>query len=222
MRRAARPAVGKLGKRCGMNGIIESVTATPVRLPLERPVRWATGAMTCQAHVLVRVRTTEGAEGIAEAIPRENIYGETQVGMVHVINDLLAPLIVGLDVFDVEKIHEKMNFIKANLAAKGGIDVALWDLMGKLVGLPCYKLLGGYRESIAPSRILWLGETSARRKRCMTRCAASWITSKNPSPPRTRKIGCAWHTPSTFPSRATKATSRCMTLRTSWTWTHYR
>ncbi len=161
MRRAARPAVGKLGKRCGMNGIIESVTATPVRLPLERPVRWATGAMTCQAHVLVRVRTTEGAEGIAEAIPRENIYGETQVGMVHVINDLLAPLIVGLDVFDVEKIHEKMNFIKANLAAKGGIDVALWDLMGKLVGLPCYKLLGGYRESIAPSRILWLGETSA-------------------------------------------------------------
>lgn len=112
--------------------------------------------MTSQAHVLVRIETDEGIEGIAEAIPRENIYGETQVGMVHVINHLLAPLVVGLDPFDEEKVHEKMAFIKANLAAKGGIDVALWDIKGKACGLPCHKLLGGYRDGIAPSRILWL------------------------------------------------------------------
>ena len=135
---------------------IERVHATPVSLPLAKPVKWATGNMTCQAHVLVRVQTDEGIEGIAEAIPRENIYGETQAGMVHVINDHLAPLVVGLDPFDTEKIHEKMGFIKSNLAAKGGIDVALWDIIGKACGQPIHKLLGGYRESIAPSRILWL------------------------------------------------------------------
>lgn len=140
---------------------IESIRATPVNLPLPHPVAWATGAMTSQAHVLVRITSDTGIEGIAEAIPRENIYGETQVGMVHVINDLLAPLVVGLDPFDTEKIHEKMAFIKANLAAKGGIDVAVWDLIGKHLGMPCYKLLGGYRECIAPSRILWLGEDEA-------------------------------------------------------------
>lgn len=135
---------------------IESVRAIPVDLPLAHPVQWATGAMTSQAHVLVRIASDEGIEGIAEAIPRENIYGETQVGMVYAINELLAPLIVGLDPFDTEKIHEKMAFIKANLAAKGGIDVALWDLMGKKLDMPCHKLLGGYRACIAPSRILWL------------------------------------------------------------------
>ena len=135
---------------------IANVRAIPVDLPLPHPMEWATGRMTSQAHVLVRVMTDEGVEGIAEAIPRENIYGETQVGMVHVINNLLAPLVAGLDPFDVEKVHEAMAFIKGNLAAKGGIDVALWDIMGKACGLPCHKLLGGYRDSIEPSRILWL------------------------------------------------------------------
>lgn len=135
---------------------IQSVHAIPVKLPLPHVMEWATGRMTAQSHVLVRIMTDEGIEGIAEAIPRENIYGETQAGMVHVINDHLAPLIIGLDPFDTEKIHEKMDFIKSNLAAKGGIDVALWDIIGKACGKPIYKLLGGYRESIAPSRILWL------------------------------------------------------------------
>jgi L-alanine-DL-glutamate epimerase-like enolase superfamily enzyme len=135
---------------------IKQVSAIPVDLPLANPVKWATGSMTSQAHVLVRIMTDEGIEGIAEAIPRENIYGETQVGMQHVINDLLAPLIIGMDPFDTEKIHEKMGFIKANLAAKGGIDVALWDILGKKLDVPCHKLLGGYRDGITPSRILWL------------------------------------------------------------------
>ena len=135
---------------------IQSVRAIPVKLPLPHVMEWATGRMTAQSHVLVRIMTDEGIEGIAEAIPRENIYGETQAGMVHVINDHLAPLIIGLDSFDVEKVHEKMDFIKSNLAAKGGIDVALWDIIGKACGKPIHKLLGGYRESIAPSRILWL------------------------------------------------------------------
>lgn len=119
--------------------LIQSVRAIPVKLPLPHAMEWATGRMTAQSHVLVRVMTDEGVEGIAEAIPRENIYGETQAGMVHVINDHLAPLIVGLDPFDVEKIHEKMGFIKGNLAAKGGIDVALWDIIGKACGMKAFR-----------------------------------------------------------------------------------
>ncbi len=135
---------------------ILSVKAIPVRIPLPHAMEWATGRMTAQSHVLVRIMTDEGVEGVAEAIPRENIYGETQSGMVHVINDHLGPLIAGLDPFDLEKIHEKMDFIKSNLAAKGGIDVALWDIIGKTCDKPLHKLLGGYREGVRPSRILWL------------------------------------------------------------------
>lgn len=69
---------------------IQSVRAIPVKLPLPHVMEWATGRMTAQSHVLVRIMTDEGIEGIAEAIPRENIYGETQAGMVHVINDHLG------------------------------------------------------------------------------------------------------------------------------------
>ncbi len=136
---------------------IESITAIPVNLPLAHAVKWATGEMKSQAHVLVRVQTDEGIEGIAEAIPREHIYGETQPGMVFCINELIAPLLIGLDAFDLEKIHEKMAYIKSNLAAKGGIDVAIWDALGKKLDQPLHKLFGGYRDSIVPSRILWMG-----------------------------------------------------------------
>ncbi|MGI6216195.1 MAG: mandelate racemase/muconate lactonizing enzyme family protein [Coriobacteriales bacterium] len=136
---------------------IERITATAVDLPLAREVKWATGNMKSQAHVLVRVDTDEGIQGISEAIPREHIYGESQPGMVYAINELIAPLIVGLDAFDLEKIHEKMGYIKRNLAAKGGIDVAIWDAIGKKLDTPLYKLFGGYRDSIEPSRILWMG-----------------------------------------------------------------
>lgn len=136
---------------------IESITATPVNLPLAHAVKWATGEMKSQAHVLVRVQTDEGIEGIAEAIPREHIYGETQPGMVFCINELIAPLVVGIDAFDLEKVHEKMSYIKGNLAAKGGIDVAIWDALGKKLGQPLHKLFGGYRDFIAASRILWMG-----------------------------------------------------------------
>ena len=136
---------------------IERIEAIPVSLPLAHAVKWATGNMTCQAHMLVRITCEDGTEGISEAIPREHIYGETQPGMVYAINHLLAPLIVGLDAFDLEKVHEKMAYIKRNLAAKGGIDVALWDAIGKKLGVPLYKLFGGYRDSIVPSRILWMG-----------------------------------------------------------------
>ena len=49
---------------------IQSVKAIPVKLPLPHVMEWATGRMTAQSHVLVRIMTDEGIEGIAEAIPR--------------------------------------------------------------------------------------------------------------------------------------------------------
>ena len=125
---------------------ITSVQAIPVSVPMERSISWAGGLMDRYNHLLVRIMTDEGIEGFAEGVPRETIYGDTQASMTAIINDHMGPAIIGIDPMDLEKIHEKLNFFPANVTSKGAIDVALHDAIGKKLGVPIYKLIGGYRD----------------------------------------------------------------------------
>lgn len=99
--------------------------------------------------VLVKVSTDEG------------IYGLGSVGVgngsaAYIINEHLKSLVLGQSPFDVEVLWEKMFRCTLNYGRKGvvveaisGIDLALWDIMGKATGQPVYNLLGGKtREAI--------------------------------------------------------------------------
>ena len=93
---------------------------------------------------LVRVYTDEGIDGVGEVSPMNAAVTHTMVERA------LAPLVVGEDPFDVEKIWHKMFHrpyklgpTGAQLEAMAGIDIALWDIMGKAAGQPVYRLLGG-------------------------------------------------------------------------------
>jgi len=102
---------------------------------------------TGQRPVLVRIDTDEGIYGVGEAGMAYGTGGSAATGM---IKDL-AKLIIGLDPFNTEAIWEK--FFKKTFWGQGGgtvvfsgisaIDMALWDIKGKALGLPLYKLLGG-------------------------------------------------------------------------------
>jgi len=63
---------------------------------------------------------------------------------------ILRPAILGEDALDRERIWQRMNGLRraASYRAIGAIDVALWDLAGKLAGLPVWALLGGYRRAV--------------------------------------------------------------------------
>lgn len=98
---------------------------------------------------LVRVIGEDGLEGYAMA--RAN--GGTSGGVLgEVITRTLKRVVVGQDVFDREKIWQLMwrqlqiNYIP--IFALSVVDVAIWDLAGKMTGLPVRRLLGGYRDSI--------------------------------------------------------------------------
>jgi L-alanine-DL-glutamate epimerase-like enolase superfamily enzyme len=93
--------------------------------------------------LLVTIRGDVGTYGVAEAIPRPMIYGETQESINVAIRKYLAPLIVGEDSFALERIWLKMGALAGNLAAKSAIDVALHDLNGKILSIPVHTLLGG-------------------------------------------------------------------------------
>jgi L-alanine-DL-glutamate epimerase-like enolase superfamily enzyme len=93
--------------------------------------------------LVVRVHTNEGISGIGEAYHLKNPWA-----VISTIEHSLKPLLIGQDPFDNEQLWAKM-FIRtvqlgsAAIAAIAGIDTALWDIKGKALGLPVYKLLGG-------------------------------------------------------------------------------
>jgi L-alanine-DL-glutamate epimerase-like enolase superfamily enzyme len=92
----------------------------------------------------ITVRTDEGLVGISRT-------GERQV---RYITELLRPLLLGEDPRLVERVWAKLDAATVPflgdeptiVSAIGALDVALWDLLGKSVGLPCWQLLGGYRD----------------------------------------------------------------------------
>lgn len=126
---------------------ITDVEVIPFRIPLHRPVVWAAGRMDCVDWVLVTITAEDGTRGVAEAIPRPMIYGETQVSIAHAISAVLGPMLIGQDSFALAPIWRAMEGLAGNLAAKSAIDIALHDLNGKLTGLPVHRLLGGPERS---------------------------------------------------------------------------
>ena len=78
-------------------------------------------------------------------------YGELDETTEVVIRDNLFPAIMGMDPFDIDLIHHRMDkAIRGFVYAKAAIDIALYDIMGKALDKPVYKLLSGgqHRKAI--------------------------------------------------------------------------
>jgi galactonate dehydratase len=106
--------------------------------------------------VLVKVTTRDGAVGWGET------YGLTAPRVIGVlIDDLILPLIRGRDPFDVAAIWEDLYDILRVRGYGGGfwldavaaVDIALWDICGRLSSLPVRKLLGGERRDTIPAYV---------------------------------------------------------------------
>jgi L-alanine-DL-glutamate epimerase-like enolase superfamily enzyme len=121
-----------------------------VEIPVKTPYVFSHGTLRAFSNVLVWIHTDEGISGIGESsfVPGGGVSEETPESTKPLIDAYLAPALIGTDPFDVESIHRKMDaVVPRNLVAKCGIDLALWDVMGKALGQPAYKLLGGTFES---------------------------------------------------------------------------
>ncbi|MCC6417895.1 MAG: mandelate racemase/muconate lactonizing protein [Gemmataceae bacterium] len=95
-------------------------------------------------YVLVRVADDAGRVGLGEASVTSVWSGETQAGTIALIENDLAPLLVGADPFDLEWIGHRMDrVVFGNSFAKGAVEMALLDLQGQALGVPVDKLLGG-------------------------------------------------------------------------------
>jgi len=150
-----------------------SVEAIPFRIPMRKDVGSITSAvvkMDSAEHVLVRVKTDDGVEGFGEAHERPTIYGETQQSIVRVITRHIGPAIMGMDPFALERIFDKADKYGTNYTARGALDVAMHDLLGKILGLPVCTLLGGWESEKVPAAAvlsIYTPEKTAEKARAL-------------------------------------------------------
>ncbi len=129
---------------------ISSIEAYRVSIPV-RPrfaIIDALGEHPTSEFVLVAVRTDEGAVGFGEANVAPGWSGETQEGTLALIRRTLAPLCIGKDPRDVGRLADAMDrAVIGNPFAKASLEMAMVDLLGKILETPAYRLLGGQRRA---------------------------------------------------------------------------
>lgn len=153
---------------------IERIEIIPLEVPYHKPTSISVGTISKAKNILIKIHTDEGITGFGEVSPFIPTYsGETQGMAVNALHKWIGPNLIGEDPFDIEKIHEEMDqFVPGNGCAKAGVDIALYDLMGKALGVPVYRLLGGlYRERIP----LWYAVSWDRGVKAMAEEAAKWV-----------------------------------------------
>ncbi len=115
-------------------------------------------------HTLVEVETDEGIRGVG------SVY--TSLALVDASLRLLNPFLIGENALEPERVSEKlhqMTFWNGRGGAVthtiSGIDIALWDILGKATGQPVARLLGGYyRSKIKPYASLLFDEPAKMRE----------------------------------------------------------
>lgn len=127
---------------------ISNIKAEKVKLELFVPFVTAALSRTFQHTVLVKVETDEGVFGVGEAVPTRHITAETVDSVLVVINELKEKLL-GMNPLSIEAIHSVMDtHIAANTSAKAAIDIALYDIKGKVMNAPLYQVLGGFHNCV--------------------------------------------------------------------------
>ena len=129
---------------------IESVHAAEFSHPTRRAVDEAghshPGPLGTGHLALLTIRTADGVEGHAFAPP--------QVVRPHVLNQFVRRVLVGRDAMHREKLWAELEHWQRGSAgqltdrALAAVDSALWDLAGRALGQPVWKLLGGYRDKV--------------------------------------------------------------------------
>lgn len=115
------------------------IDAKPIDLKLTTPFRIARGVQTVASNAIVQINHN-GYTGYGEAAPDE-FYGEDVETVLACVARFAGNL--GNDPFAIEDVMNQLDkIIRLNPAAKAAVDMALYDLVGKMLGVPLYKLLG--------------------------------------------------------------------------------
>jgi muconate cycloisomerase len=123
---------------------ITRIKATPVRTARSILLTTSYGAMPDSSTVIVEVETDEGLVGLGQTTSAAPWYGDDVPTIMQQLENRLAPAMVGHDPLGIEDAVRRMDqTLPGALFAKTALEFAFWDLAGKALGVPIYRLLGG-------------------------------------------------------------------------------
>ena len=131
-----------------MNALIkiDQIETMILDIPTIRGHVLSMATMRTQSAVLVRIRFSDGSEGIGEGTTIGGLsYGaESPEGIQSAIDTYITPVLVGRDADNVNGAIQLIDkLVKGNRIAKAAVEIALWDGLGKRLGCPVSQLFGG-------------------------------------------------------------------------------
>ena len=128
--------------------IIEDIKIGRITVPLKKPFRTKHGIYNYSNEVVVKIYTDTGLMGIGSAAPAPKVTGETESYIVGAVSHI-SEAIKGMDLSSLQCIFKVIEeSIKGNNSAKAAVEVAIYDLWGKSLNTPLYKLLGGFDSTV--------------------------------------------------------------------------
>ena len=155
---------------------ITKIETIPITMPInpERAIRSGRGYHTKSPFVLIKIYTDQGVVGLGEVSCTPQWSGECQTAAVVLIEEYLAPVLVGEDPTRIEYLVGLISKTVANNPfTRSGLEMALWDILGKVAGLPVYQLLGGAIRDFVPTKFSVSGLEPERAAEI-----ASWAASQ--------------------------------------------
>jgi D-galactarolactone cycloisomerase len=131
---------------------IETIETIPIRVPLARTYKGSRYKMTHRSTLITRVVTDDGLVGEAYAGDEDSGLAEID----RIVREEIGPSIIGEDAFAVERLWQLarpatfdiLRDRRLGLVACACVDTAVWDLIGKALAQPLWRLWGGYRNRV--------------------------------------------------------------------------
>lgn len=150
---------------------ITRVNATASSQRRDNPIRDALQTLDTSGQCKITVETDEGVHGVGSIY-----FGRVDKAphtLAHFVNEVLGPEIIGEDPFVVRGIRERLwkltdyhGTLGLALFGIAGIDIALWEIMGKALEVPVWRLLGGRGKAVpAYAMVGWLNYSLDELKR---------------------------------------------------------
>ncbi|MGH2533261.1 MAG: mandelate racemase/muconate lactonizing enzyme family protein [Thermomicrobiales bacterium] len=159
---------------------IRSVEAIPLRIGFPKTFRFGTVDRKQSQNVIVKLTTADGVAGFGEACPVPAFTAETQSSIVESVEGPVRDLVVGADPLQIRPlIRRAERYLAHRPFTLTALDVALWDLAGKLLDVSVSTLLGGrFRDRIVVHGSVGWDTPEAMAETALTQRADGYATLK--------------------------------------------
>jgi L-alanine-DL-glutamate epimerase-like enolase superfamily enzyme len=131
---------------------ITRIEGWSVTMELAEPYTIAYEKVESAINIFLRIESSSGMVGYGCAAPDEHVTGETPESVLTALDDIVAPSIKGSDPLRPLMLLERLKpLLRSHSSVLAAVDMALFDILGKVCNLPLWRLLGGFRNRIKTS-----------------------------------------------------------------------